>query len=76
MLDEIELIQVREYMTDVLPETLPQDSKFVGTIAEVMAERFPRRDEFARLAGKVEHLADKVEHLADKVEHLTDEFAT
>lgn len=52
MLDQIELMQVRDYVLDVLPELL-HDEEVAIVIEGMLAERFPRRDEFARLLDEL-----------------------
>lgn len=54
MLDETELIQVREYVIKNLPELLRADPAVATTIEGILAQQFPRRDEFARLLDELE----------------------
>jgi hypothetical protein len=48
MLDEKELAQVREYVISILPELLRSEPEIATTIEGILAQHFPRRDEFAR----------------------------
>jgi hypothetical protein len=59
MLDKKELTQVRDYVIEILPELLRREPGIVRTIDHIIAEQFPRRDEFARLLDEV-----KAERLA------------
>jgi hypothetical protein len=53
MLSEIELEQARTYIFRHLPRVLEQDPDFVTLIEGIVAEKFPRRDEFARLLDEM-----------------------
>ena len=53
MLNEIELVQVRDYVIGILPELLRQEPEIATTIEGMLAQQFPRRDEFARLLDEV-----------------------
>ena len=43
------LEELKEYILVRLPQVLEQDPRFVTFIEGIVAEKFPRRDEFARL---------------------------
>ncbi len=53
MLTTVELEQAREYIFRQLPRVLEQDPDFVTLIEGIVAEKFPRRDEFARLLDEL-----------------------
>ena len=54
MLDIKELEQVRDYVIEILPELLRRDPRIATTIEGILAQQFPRRDEFARLLDEVQ----------------------
>ncbi|MEZ4732530.1 MAG: hypothetical protein R3E79_35955 [Caldilineaceae bacterium] len=54
MLDATELKQVRDYVIKILPELLRSEPEIATTIEGILAEHFPRRDEFARLLDEVQ----------------------
>jgi hypothetical protein len=64
MLDEKELIQVRDYVIGILPELLSQQPEIARVIEGIIAVQCPRRDEFARLLDEVreERLEAKRRH--------------
>ncbi len=49
MLTETELDEIKDYVLRKLPRLLEQDPEFVYFIEGIINEKFPRRDEFARL---------------------------
>jgi hypothetical protein len=49
MLSQPDLIQVRNYVIRILPEILHQEPEIGTAIEGILAQQFPRRDEFARL---------------------------
>ncbi|MCS7221732.1 MAG: hypothetical protein N0A15_10625 [Anaerolineae bacterium] len=49
MLSEQELDEIKRYVLRELPRVLEQDPQFVLFIEGIISEKFPRRDEFARL---------------------------
>ncbi|MBN1878065.1 MAG: hypothetical protein JXA33_27835 [Anaerolineae bacterium] len=53
MLTAQELQEVKEYVLRELPQILEQDPKFVIFIEGIVNEKFPRRDEFARLLDEL-----------------------
>lgn len=54
MLDQMELTQVRDYVIKVLPDLLRNEPEIATTIEGILAQQFPRRDEFARLLERLE----------------------
>ena len=49
-----QLEQAKRYILNSLPQILEQSPEFVVFVEGVVAEKFPRRDEFARLLDQVE----------------------
>jgi hypothetical protein len=48
------LEEIKDYIFEQLPRVLEQDPRFVTFIEGIVAEKFPRRDEFARLLDEVQ----------------------
>ncbi len=67
-LDGETLKEIKEYILDNLPSVLDRDPRFVTYIEGIVAEKFPRRDEFARLLDEVQQ--SRLENAArfDKIE--------
>ena len=79
-LEEVKLYVVRE-----LPRILRQDPQFVTFIEGIIAEQFPRRDEFALLLEKItsnhqeigqqiRQLDDRTGRVEQKIDHLEQRF--
>ncbi|MCY3710116.1 MAG: hypothetical protein OXG26_14590 [Caldilineaceae bacterium] len=49
-----QLEQAKRYILNSPPQILEQSPEFVVFVEGVVAEKFPRRDEFARLLDQVE----------------------
>lgn len=49
-----QLEQAKRYILNSLPQILEQAPEFVVFVEGVVADKFPRRDEFARLLYQVE----------------------
>ncbi len=49
-----QLEQAKRYILNSLPQILEQSPEFVVFVEGVVAGKFPRRDEFARLLDQVE----------------------
>jgi hypothetical protein len=60
MLDKKELMQVRDYVIEILPELLRREPEIVRAIDHIIAEQFPRRDEFARLLDKMDQRDEEI----------------
>jgi len=56
MIEENDFPKIRDYVIKILPEILRQEPEIATVIEGILAEQFPRRDEFARL------LAELAEH--------------
>lgn len=61
MLDEKDLKQIRDYVVRILPELLREEPEIATTIEGILAEHFPRRDEFARLLDELTLLREEME---------------
>ncbi|MBS1252840.1 MAG: hypothetical protein MAG451_01882 [Anaerolineales bacterium] len=61
MLDKQELHQVRDYVVRTLPDLLREDPEIATTIEGILAQHFPRRDEFARLLDELQLLREQME---------------
>ena len=75
MLKDAELIQVRTYVIKVLPELLRADPEVATTIEGIVAQHFPRRDEFARLldemtAARLERQKELEKHQVTVLNHV------
>ena len=58
-----QLEQAKQYITKSLPQLLEQSPEFVALIERVVAEKFPQREEFARLVEQVEaHRRETQQH--------------
>jgi hypothetical protein len=80
------LEELEEFILQRLPEMLERNPRFVTFIEGIVAEKFPRRDEFARMLDefqqhrketaeqftKVDQHFDKVEQQLDRVEQRLD----
>ena len=83
-----QLEQAKQYITKSLPQLLEQSPEFVALIERVVAEKFPQREEFARLVEQVEahrretqqhkrevdERFDKVDERLDKMDERFDEM--
>ncbi len=81
-----QLEQAKRYILKSLPQILEQSPEFVVFVEGVVAEKFPRRDEFARLLDQVEahrretqeykretdERFDKIDNRFDKVDERLD----
>ena len=45
--------QIKDYVTQILPQLLTQQPEIVNTIENMIAQQFPRRDEFARMLDEI-----------------------
>ena len=58
-----QLEQAKQYIIKSLPQLLEQSPEFVALIERVVAEKFPQREEFARLVEQVEaHRRETQQH--------------
>ena len=56
MLTQDELKQIKDYIFEKLPQVLETDAHFAVLIEGMLAEKFPRRDEFNRLLDELTQL--------------------
>jgi len=61
VLDEKDLVQIRNYVIRILPELLREEPEIATTIEGILAQQFPRRDEFARLLDELTLLREEME---------------
>jgi hypothetical protein len=64
-----ELDDVKDYVLDKLPRVLEQDPRFVLFIEGIVNEKFPRRDEFARLLDEFTSFRKETRENFDQVDH-------
>ena len=83
-----QLEQAKQYIIKSLPQLLEQSPEFIALIERVVAEKFPQREEFARLVEQVEahrqetqqhkrevdERFDKVDERLDKMDERFDEM--
>lgn len=63
-----ELLQVKQYVLRELPQALAQDTEFALLIEGMLSEKFPRRDEFARMLDEVQSMRKDTDHRFDQVD--------
>lgn len=68
MLDEQELRQIRDYVIRVLPDLLREEPEIATTIEGILAQHFPRRDEFTRLLDELKLLREQMERRLEQME--------
>lgn len=74
-LEPAQLEQIENHITEILPQLLRRNPEIATTIEGILAQHFPRRDEFARLLDELtEHRTetaarfDRVDERFDRVE--------
>jgi hypothetical protein len=72
MLGEQELTQVRNYLIEILPELLRSEPAIATTIEGILAQHFPRRDEFARLLEELRDFRQETNQRFEQVDHHLD----
>jgi hypothetical protein len=68
MLSAQELEDVKQYVLRELPRVLEQDPQFVVFIEGILSEKFPRRDEFARLLDEFTSFRQETRERFDRVD--------
>lgn len=63
-----ELEQVKQYVLRELPRALAEDTEFALLIEGMLSEKFPRRDEFARLLDEVQSMRKDTNQRFDRVD--------
>jgi hypothetical protein len=71
MLSQPDLIQVRNYVIRILPEILRQEPEIGTAIEGILAQQFPKRDEFARLLDEVALLREDSNQRFDELREDT-----
>lgn len=66
-----ELDDVKDYILEKLPRILEQDPQFVLFIEGIVNEKFPRRDEFARLLDEFTSFRKETRENFDEEGNLT-----
>ncbi|MFB3040612.1 MAG: hypothetical protein ACE1ZS_02250, partial [Candidatus Poribacteria bacterium] len=56
MLTQDELKQIEDYIFEKLPQVLETDARFAVLVEGILAEKFPRRNEFNRLLDELTQL--------------------
>ena len=78
MLAEAELQKVKAYVLRKLPDVLRQDTEFALYLEGMLAEKFPRRDEFALLLSRSENLQKELSEFRNETnqrfEHVDKRF--
>ncbi len=72
LLSSEELNDVKDYVLENLPRILEQDPQFVLFIEGIVNEKFPRRDEFARLLDEFTSFRKETRESFDKVDQRLD----
>ncbi len=77
MLTPEELKQAEDYIFEKLPQVLETDRRFAVLVEGILAEKFPRRDEFNRLLEELTQLrieqSTRFEQVDQKIEDLRQE---
>jgi hypothetical protein len=68
MINEQDLSQVRNYVVQILPQLLSQDPEILTTIEGILAQQFPRREEFAQLVNEVRLLREDMQHRFEQID--------
>ncbi len=80
MLTQDELKQIEDYIFEKLPQVLEMDARFAVLIEGILAEKFPRREEFNRLLDELTQLRldqnAKFEQVGANIENLRREQNT
>ncbi len=72
MLDEKDFSQIRDYIIRILPELIRREPEIATTIEGMLAELFPRRDEFARLLDEVREHRVETRQRSEQVDQRFD----
>ena len=67
--------ELEEYILEKLPKILEENPRFVTFIEGIVAEKFPRRDEFARLLDQVQYHGQETRNRLDRVENVLQEHS-
>ena len=70
-LEPAQLAQIENHITEILPQLLRRNPEIATTIEGILAQHFPRRDEFARL---LDELAEHRAETSARFKHVDDRF--
>jgi len=70
--DERQIEEVKDYILQQLPRVLEEDPKFSLFIEGLLSEKFPRRDEFARLLDEMSSLREEQRQRFQQVDQRLD----
>lgn len=70
-LEPAQLEQIENHITEILPQLLRRNPEIATTIEGILAQHFPRRDEFARL---LDELAEHRAETSARFKHIDDRF--
>lgn len=70
VLTEENLEQIEIHMTEILPKILTRNPDIATTIEGILAQHFPRRDEFARLLDEVYEARQEMGGLRQRMDNL------
>lgn len=68
MATTVELEEIEEYILNRLPGVLERDPRFATYIEGILAQKFPRRDEFARLLDELQQHRQETRQNFDQVD--------
>jgi len=78
MLAKRDFSQMQEYILKVLPQLLRQNPEIATTIEGMLANQFPRRDEFSQLLNEIklqrEESNQRIEQVEERIELLREEM--
>ena len=78
MIDEKEFPQIRDYVIKILPEIIRREPEVATAIEGILAQQFPRRDEFARLLDELtahrQDTKDSFDRVGERFDRVDDEF--
>lgn len=75
-LDKEQLDQIEDHITEILPDLLRRNPQIATTIEGILAQHFPRRDEFARLLDEFTGFRQETRHRFDRVDQDIHELKT
>lgn len=70
-LEPAQLEQIENHITEILPQLLRRNPEIATTIEGILAQHFPRRDEFARL---LDELAEHRAETSARFKHVDERF--
>jgi hypothetical protein len=68
MIAEQDFNQIQKYIVQILPQLLHEKPEIVSTIEGIIADNFPRRDEFARLLDEVKEQREQTNRHLDQMD--------